>query len=374
MKKIHLILAACAAIAAASCTKEKTAAGIPQGDVAEITVSLSGDALSKAVYNDATAGNEVKVNSLQVLVFNDGVIDAYGNDYKVFPDGNFATKYGVRLTATRGQRKIYAVVNASADLSGVATESELLAKVSYLKNNSIGGFEMIGDTETELVAKNFIDVPVYRFVTRIKIDKITNRFTNTALGDEVYLRRMYVTNLGGDATYSKTPGSIQFATTGFASSLNAVGTTISESEKTALNTMIYEKIFTGTASTANPGNGEGCPKIALNASYTTPHSFYVYPNANLESLPTHLVIEVVVAGRIYTYPLKLSTDSTSTLESNKSYEIKELILTRVGNSSDGDDDIDDGEDKPVEPADADFMVTVQNWDIQLLGDDGEVRI
>ncbi len=374
MKKIQLLLAACAVIAAAACNKEKTAVPVRDGDAAEITVSLSGDALSKAVYNDALAGNEIKVNSLQVLVFNGGVIDAYGNDYKVLPDGNFANKYGVRLTATRGQRKIYAVVNAAADLSGVATETELLTKISYLKNNSIGGFEMIGSTETELVAQNFIDVPVFRFVTRIKIDKITNRFTNTTLGDEVYLRRMYVTNLGGDADYTKAPGSIQFATTGFGSAINAVGTTVNESEKSTLNSMIYEKIFTGTANTSNPGNGEGCIKIALNSSYTTPHSFYVYPNGNLETLPTHLVIEMVVNGNIYTYPLKLSTDSTTSLESNKSYDIKELILTRVGNHSDGDDNIDEGEDKPVEPADADFIVTVENWAVQLLGDDGEVRI
>ena len=63
------------------------------------------------------------------------------------------------------------------------------------------------------------------------------------------------------------------------------------------------------------------------------------------------------------------------LESNKSYEISNLILTRLGNQSDGDDTIKDGETDKIESFEIPFGITVKGWETVLLGnEEGVVTI
>ena len=52
----------------------------------------------------------------------------------------------------------------------------------------------------------------------------------------------------------------------------------------------------------------------------------------------------------------------------------ELVITRLGNPSNGDDVIDPGEDDPIVSEEIPFTVVVNDWEQVLLGTDGTVTI
>ena len=87
--------------------------------------------------------------------------------------------------------------------------------------------------------------------------------------------------------------------------------------------------------------------------------FNAYPNLNSaddQVADTRLVVEATLDGRKYYYPVTMPK-----MESNKSYEISELKITRPGS---------DDPDKPIEIVDQDFKITVNPWDVVLVGNDG----
>ena len=63
-----------------------------------------------------------------------------------------------------------------------------------------------------------------------------------------------------------------------------------------------------------------------------------------------------------------------TVERNKSYEVKELVITRVGNPSDGDDDIEGDENKPIQSSQATITINVLDWEQVLIGENGTITI
>ena len=333
--KFYLLIAA---IALSACSRGEAPAGngLAADSRVNVEVNLYGSALTRAVTPDTE--DESKVSNLQVFVFKNGLIDAY--------DSVRATS--MILSVSVGESLVYALVNAP-DLSHVSMLSELESCVSQLRDNSLDSFVMVGKTTKTFTSDSRLSIEVDRLVARVRINKITRRFASKGLADldasSFRVVRFYLTHVRSDVKYDKsavTPATwmnVSTLETGFP--------------------LIYNKLPVAA-------------EIAQNTSYGTPQSLYCYPNPVLEDgvdgKMTRLVVECQINGRYYTYPIVISGG----ISSNKSYEISELVITRLGNPSDGDDENDEGEDDPIETVAASFEIVVNDWELCLIGNQSGV--
>lgn len=359
MKRISLISAAAAALSLMSCQKDINQNGVPERDAEKAVVSLS-------LYNPVTRGtvadteDEAKVSGIQVFIFNGDDVDGYKN-----AGGDEVSALKVDVEATAGIRDIYAFVNAP-DLSSYTSKTKLLAAVSSLSDNASDKFVMSGKLENQSVTAAFsATVKVDRYAARIRISKITRKFTNTALQSATFkITKIYLTSAVTNELYS-------FGAPDVYSWLNA---SFGESRALATtNGFVYNKLAEAAA-------------VANGSSYETAHSLYCYANTNASDdggitktfKQTRLVVECLIdadgSGTLdddeyFTYPIALGA-----IESNKSYEIKELVLTRLGNHSNGDDNADDGEDDDIQSIVAQIAIEVNDWTEVLVGEGGTFTI
>ena len=316
MKTHFLVTAALAALALASCTREK--ADI-DGKPVEVNVTILGTAPTRAT--SVTYENESKVGNLQVYVFNNGKLEDY-------QDAGAAMT--AQLTATSGERTVWALVNAPA-LKDVTTEAELKAKVSQLADNKTDAFVMSGSTTQELKDGGTVPVTVKRIVSRISIKKISTDFQYALASESLTVDGIYLINVAGDNTYAAdgTPGTW----------VNQL-----KHQDTNLDALLYDKV----SATVNN-----------KTAYEKEHVFYPYPNPTQEDTydatwkPRHtmLVVEVTFEGKKGYYPVVLPA-----LERNKTYEIEEMVIRhRPG----------DVPYKPLETGDATVQITVNDWELGL---------
>ena len=338
MKKFFFTLAACLAVISSCKKQENITPTVDKGEKAVLNVSISGGPQAKAASFD-----ENRVNSLQVFVFNGNELDAYGS----------AAAMTLTLNATTGQRTVYALVNAP-DLSGIVKLDALKASVSNLSDNAPDSFVMVGSTTQSLGQESNIVVEVNRLAARIKLKKLTRNFRSDGLAAldaaSFELVRIYATDVVTANNYA----------------LNAVApyvwknSTLSDSSIDTSDEFLLRTL-------SSPAT------LAQGASYSEEMCLFVYPNPCTEDSGTahctRLVVECRIDGKYYTYPILVPN-----VEFNKSYEINELILTRLGNQSDGDDSIDTPENDRIESFDIPFGITVSNWDTVLLGNEGIVTI
>lgn len=346
MKKALLFAAAAASLATVqSCTKEK-AADI-EGAPSSVTVTISA-MQSKATIADTA--DEAKVNGFQVFVFNGDRVDAYGK-----ASGSEISSLSKTLTATTGERTIAVLVNAP-DCAGISSLAEFDAKQSSLLSDcSEDNFVMAGKQNATIGASANVEVNVSRLAARVRIHKVTRNFTNSTLaglGASAFsIKRFYLTNVVDNATYG---GGRPSPYIWKSSSLNSPAA-----------------IETGSALVCKALQSPAT--LAQGSSYESVQSLYCYPNITAtdsnSAKVTRLVVECLLDGDECTYVIPLGQ-----IEGNHSYEINELVLTRPGNPSDGDDIIDDGEDDIQEKYDASFRITVNDWEQVLLGTGGTVSI
>jgi len=345
-KNLLFITAAAGLMALAACNREEAPASAPEAlpslEKASLTVRLEGSSLTKA---GSQSAEEAKVNSLQVFVFNADNIDVYGK----VSDASTLT-----LDATVGERTVWALVNAP-DLGSVTSMAALKAAVSSFSDNAADSFVMSGSQAVTLTASSSVTVPVSRIASRVVIGKITRKLGAAGLaalpeGDFTVVRA-YLQDVPGEQRYDR---SLTAFSSWMASSLG--------DGKIASSSPLLCQAPSGTAT------------IAQSGSYEWGAALYCYPNPATEDSAaakvTRLILECSVGGDLYTYPILLDGG----VASNRSYEIKELVITRLGNPSDGDDDIDSGEDQPVTSVDIPFGVSVSDWEVVLLGDNGTVSI
>ncbi len=329
MKRKLALAAAAALLTVHSCNE--TAAPEEALTPCSLSVAISSPS-TRATVSDTDS--EAKVSSLDAFVFRGDVVDAYGKSFET----------SVKISATQGDRTIYAVVNSENDISTVSSLSGIKKQTSLLKNNSRDKFVMTGSIEKNLGATSTATVDVRRIAARFKIDKITNELENSAQAAAFAITRIYLTNVSGEANYEgASTGKVWYAT----QKLNA---------SDAPNSLIYNKL-------------PSIAKVSPHHSYTTSHSFYAYPN-NSSDKNTLLVVEANIAGSFYTYPIMIA----GTVERNKSYEISELIIKHLGNTSDGDDDIEGDENKPIQTSSVSVGVNVLDWDQVLVGDNGTITL
>lgn len=359
MKKITSFAVALAALSLMSCQKDVANNVDPAqaGEKAVVSLSLYNPVTRATV---ADTEDEAKVSSIQIFVFNGDDVDGYKN-----AEESEISALKVTLEATAGLRDIYAFVNAP-DLSSYTSKAALLAAVSNLSDNALDKFVMSGKLESQNVTASFeATINVDRYAARVRISKITRNFTNVALRSvDFKIVRMYLSSAVTNELYNYgAPASYNWLNASFGATR-----TISTD-----NVFVYNKLADAAA-------------VANGSSYETEHSLYCYANTNAsddENSPqtfrqTRLVIECQIdadgngtldADEYFTYPIALGA-----IESNKSYEIKELVLTILGNHSNGDDTIDDGEDNDIEKSELNVTIEVNDWTEVLVGEAGTVTI
>ena len=309
-KSIFAFAAALAALVA--CTKNEATPMQPQNhpetlEPCELTVGICG-AMTKATA--VTTENEAKVNNLQIFVFRGDDLDAYAS---------VDNAKELTLSCTAGEREVYALVNAP-DYSAVPGKAALLAKVSELSANSLTNFEMVGSKSVTLPQASTVSIDVNRIASRVVLKKITRNFTSAALQAlDFTVDAIYLINVAGNTSYDLTKAA-------------AAWYNVAEN-KDELASLLYDAPASAVV------NGQ---------SYTPVHTFYGYPN-DLSVNTTRLVIETTLGTTKYYYPINLPA-----MESNKSYEIEEVTITRPGS---------DDPDEPVSFADASFSINVIDWTV-----------
>ena len=322
MRKGFLMMAAVAAVfGTMSCKKDNVPSmnqgntNVPaDGERTELTVGIA-TGMTKST--TITADDEVKVNNLQVFVFRGDALDAYG------VADNAST---VTVSCTKGNREVYAVVNAP-DLKDIATKTDLLAAKSALSDNDESNFIMIGKTNADLPSELPVNVEVDRIVSKVVLKTVNRAFTSAALAALNFsIDEIFITNVAGDVNYGLTDNPVDW-----------------------YNKMDYSSelaMFTYDAPAASVVNEE---------AYSTQHTFYCYPNKAADSdatswspRRTRLVLKTTLGTDTYYYPVTLPE-----LENNKSYEL-ELTITRPGS---------DNADMPVSFEDCAFSISVKPWTV-----------
>jgi len=349
MKKI-LFAVSCivAALGLQSCNNDK-GPSVPESRSIRLEVTAVGAAGTRMTGVTAQDGrhdsaDEAKVNSLQVFVFNGDALDGY----------NASTTKSVSVSCSSGPREIYAVVNAPS-LSEITTKTALMSAVSVLSVNATN-FEMIGSKSETLQQDGSISIAVDRLAARVVIRGIKNSLSNEAQAANFKILAVYLTNVTGDVNYGKSPD-------------YTVSTWYNKRGYQAQNNL---GVFTYDAVNQT---------VAAGATNNTEHYFYTMPNGNPGAIggaftprACRLVIRCEIAGSVYDYPILIGA-----VESNKSYEINLVDITRAGNVDDGNEPDDEhpddtDEEEPVVGFEQSFEVTVNDWSVILLGNEGVVTI
>ena len=339
---------ALAALVAVSCDRSSDTGPLPEPGAVRLEVRVTGAGATKATGVVSNGeDSEAKVNTLQVLVFDGERLDGYGRS----EGSRLAT-----VSCTSGARDVFAVVNGP-DLSAVAARPALLSAVCALKED-VADFAMYGSVSASVQADGSVAVPVSRLAARVVLRGIQNAVDNASLAGSFRVESVYLTNVTGDAPLGGGEG---YAVSKW---YNRRGYEAGNS----LGAMTYDAV------------GED---VAQGATESTVHFFYSMPNAYPAKVgladgetaftprAARLVLRVSIGGVLYDYPIALPA-----LESNHSYEIQLVRITRSGNPDDGSHDPDDPDDtdeeKPVEGFEASFEVTVNPWVVVLVGDENGV--
>lgn len=334
-------------------------------NLVQLTVGIKGAFSAPQTRADTEDGTvaENTINNIQVFVFKKS-----GTDY-VFESSVRATTASTVLAVTSGTKNIIVLVNEPIDYTltdptntyAIQDREDLYAAVSNMKDNARDSFRMVGEkvdfTLDGSSASATCTVPVSRLAARIEIKKITNSLLYGYATQDVKVVRAYLTWAPQKVSFdiNATDADVAdmhyytnfYATVGINTKLDLDGTLVSvAAEKAAVNDLAYKAISSSVVS-----NG---------AAYSEPIVLYCLPNNNAELAagghPTHVVVEMLIGGKYYTYPIELPE-----LEMNHSYQINNLILKHIGNASDGDDDLEGEEDKPITLVETTFELEVQPW-------------
>lgn len=274
----------------------------------EVTVSVAADA---CVVKSSALGDEEAVRSLQVVLFRDGVLYSTAS----------SASSSLSLLVGLGEYSVYAFVNDPADWisDGTLTEEKILESVSYLADNSLDSFVMFGHRTAEVTRRTTeLDVAVDRFVSRVRLKKLSVNFDGNVLhdGSAVTVRAVYLTNVLGSCGYGMTPSAAPSAFDEWYHRMKL------ESCPAPVSAMTAE---TGLSVT-----------VADNSGSSLDRTFYCYPNGCLSDphadawapRRTRLVIEASVEGRACYYHVTLPQ-----MLPNHSYELEDCVIRNMGGNS-----------------------------------------
>ncbi len=300
-----------------SCNKNYNTIGTESSTV-DMKFNISSSAYTKAGGSEV---NETAVNNTQIFVFrNDGSLDAYKS-------ADAASE--IKVSCTTGEREIYALVNAPAETS-ITTKTDLLAKTSLLTDNSTNGLVMVGKVSAKLEAAGNIAIPVKRLVAKLSVKQITADFASEAYKNTAFkINSIYVINAAGDINYGQN-----------------VNPTLWLNKTKFCDEDAKDLLYKSANDT----------EVTSDAPYTTPANFYVYPNSTEQDSQveefcprfTRIVVETTLGEKKYYYPISIPA-----IESNKTYSVNNLTITRPGSVS---------PDVPVTSYECTFSVSVIDWE------------
>ena len=342
MKKYLFIIAALAGLVSCSVSMS------PEQESVVLNVGIKAPAMQTRATMTGTAG-ENRITSIQVFVFKKNQ-----DVYLLEAAAKALESTSVDVTVTAGTKNVLVLVNEPRDYTSETDRSEILSMVSNLADNTPSSMVMMGQVTSHVsTSEHILEVPVNRLASRVRLCKVTNRLVNGYAAKSVRLARVFLTGVAASVPYSPEASSSGFyATGGIASALDLDGVAVSSaSAKAAVNSLIYKSVSSEV--------------IADGASYSTPVPLYGYPNDGA-ARKTHLVAELEIDGKYFTYPVELPP-----MERNCTCEISELVVTAIGNPSNGDDVLDPGEDEPITFTEATFNVTVQPWTVVPVSNDAD---
>ncbi len=332
MKKNYLFLASAALMAAASCAQMS-----PEGTgfqtepsnpgMGTLIVNVKQDAPATRALSGYMAEQEYEksINKVEILVFDASTKELNGYF-------NVGKETSPSINVTSGSKHVYAIVNNSADLTGVTDEDGLNDIGILLDHNSTdgaNGFVMAGmadDVNVTAGGKASPTINVKRFTSRIALVKVTNNLPpayGSLVIEDVFLTNVVANqNLGGDGKAEKwynIKGRIQDATdeTQVIGVSDNAGTCPGLTHKASVNLSVPNAV-----NEADEDNFAE-PKYLL----------YAYPNSadaagadvlwNQDPFPgdkTRLVLTATVDGKYFYYPVVIEN-----LERNKSYDVSVKI-------------------------------------------------
>ena len=374
MKK-HLIFLAAALTALVACNKPQSSfepQNVVSGRSARVSLTLIGGGATKALPVDA---DEAQVNTVDAFVFNStGDLDAYGH----YTTADFTTTAGVttlndnkKLECTTGAGKIvYIIINGNDSnletgevaFASIQNEAALKARIFKLEDNIQSSS-----------LNNYVEV--IRSVARVVIKKITKNFSNAGLAtSELKVKNIYMSNAPGQYAFGDViDGVYAFSDASKSKALAAAkwhnkyvpavadpATPASVAIEAA-----YDKwLNRGLAAPVVFGDNSGA---AVSKTTEVESTFYVMPNdvawgtgspaafgpiAGDTWSPRHtkLVIETEYAGKTYYYAIPIAGNGSGAtykklgsaeddgsayagIKANYSYEINELVLTRLGSTN-----------------------------------------
>jgi len=287
-----------------------------------------------------------KINTLQVIIFDrdSGIRETD----KYLSDGSTSTS----ITSLTGEKSVWAVINH--DRIQVEDYDTFMLELSYLKDNSITGFQMNGynddvevtplDPQTNPNGTN-ITIPVYRFASQICLKKVKVNFTGTSLeGFTFTIKSLYLKNVVGACYMDRETSAL--------------------SKVYWYNRMVFETSeVDGLVSDIGMSPGISCPTNGTEV--TVNRSYYAYPNPcaadsngdTWMSRHTRLVMYATVNGTMNGIPYDFDTYYVFTLPilvSNHTYDISSINITMLGKNNDDDD-------KDTVTGKANMTITVNDW-------------
>lgn len=296
MKKTLFALAALSAALFCSCNKTLTTPS-PKEAPSEVSLTISADFPSTKSVNKSD--DERTVNNLQVYVFNaSGTrLEAYGT----------AQSSSLSLSVVTGEKLIAAVTNFRPT-TDVTTIDALRAKVSDLDENATSSFVMFGSLNETITASTSVVVPVRSLAARVLIKKITNNMQIPQYQNvPVIVTGIFLINVGGESNIGCSLGA------------NAIKYYNKRDNNGDVSSLLSK--------TLNSSLSKG-------ASYSVESRFYCYPNpAATDNFSetwcprfTRLVVQTSIDNQTFYYPISLKNG----VAANNSYEVKELVITRLG--------------------------------------------
>jgi hypothetical protein len=299
------------ALISIACCKDNPSNVTPQDEqMGTLEVSVYDELTTRAT---SASVNDSNIENVQILIFSKGILERYGK----FED----LTEPIVFTLPTGGVSCYAVANSSEDLSDIGSTTELNSRLSYLKNNSLSGFEMIGNTGTTITNNfsNQVRIGLRRFVAKIQIDKITPMFISKAYQKmEFKVTGIYLTNVNGSCPYDLTP------------------------KASSDNNLWYNKLKYESGDCDHLISDIFSEPVILQTSdgvvtpYQTTHSFFFYPNPTVGDSSsstwshrwTRLVVEATLDGTTYYYPVSFRNTYPNYL-----YKITDMKITGPGSTS-----------------------------------------
>ena len=320
--KIKIFSVAMLASALISCEKKESV--IPES--AKEKTSLEIMLVSEETKVSGTGGNEEKgISDYQVLVYDmsSRMLEAY-----VTPD---PAALIVNVQCTTGPKEVVVLANAP-DVSGVVSFDAFLKTRSRLADNAVGSLVMEGHASPDLTAAGgTINVDIRRVVSKVVLDAVNVNFESDAYDKmDFVLQKVYLTNVAGDKSY--------LADTADPSSWY---NQIVRTQSPEVDALVYDEI-----SGVN---------LKESKTYTAKHHFYCYPNPYVDDTfasdhwsprPTRLVLEAVLGGVHYYYPVSLPQ-----LKQNTRYHVT-LNIIRPGATSPEQD---------MDKYAATFKINIEEW-------------